>query len=524
MSIDSSDTSAVLPENAAIPAGASESTASATAKTACPAPGADTADNILDTIDPAIVRRVHILGVCGTGMGTFAGMLKARGFVVTGSDENVYPPMSDMLADWGIEIFKGYRPENLDAARPDLVIIGNVIRRVNPEAAAVRERGLKHMSFPAALGSFFLDGKTSCVVVGTHGKTTTTALLGHVLATAGRDPTFLVGGVALDGGKSYRLGAGDFVAIEGDEYDTAYFDKGPKFLHYRPRAAIWTSMEFDHADIYADMDAYRAAFARFVALLPEDGFLAVSAAYPEAVAMARAAKCRVETYGLGEREGQGADWRAENIAHEGGVARFDLFWGDRALGRFALRTGGSHNVENALGVIALAHSQGLSLDEIARGLGSFHGVKRRQEVRFDAGGVTLIDDFAHHPTAVRLTLGAIRERFENRRVWAIFEPRSNTSRRNFHQRQYAEAFDAASRVIIARPLPTDRVPQGEELDVDRLVSDMGARGVDAMAMRTADEIAERVLSEATPGDVLLVMSNGAFGGLIDKLSAGLAGR
>ena len=523
MSIDTSDSPAVCP---AIPASASLSAASAphlpAAADTINASATASGDNILDTVDPATVRRVHILGICGTGMGTFAGMLKARGFVVTGSDENVYPPMSDMLAAWGIEIFKGYCPQNLDAARPDLVIIGNVIRRVNPEAAAVRERGLRHMSFPAALGSFFLEGKTSCVVVGTHGKTTTTALLGHVLATAGRDPTFLVGGVALDGGKSYRLGAGHFVALEGDEYDTAYFDKGPKFLHYRPHAAIWTSMEFDHADIYADMDAYRAAFARFVALLPEDGFLAVSAAYPEAVAMARQAKCRVETYGLGERVD--ADWRAENIAHEGGVARFDLLKGGQALGRFALHTGGSHNVENALGVIALAHSQGLSLDEIARGLSSFHGVKRRQEVRLDAGGVTLIDDFAHHPTAVRLTLGAIRERFENRRVWAIFEPRSNTSRRNFHQRQYAEAFDAADRVIIARPLPTDRVPQGEELDVDRLVSDMGARGVDAMALRTADEIAERVLSEATPGDVLLVMSNGAFGGLIDKLSAGLAGR
>lgn len=474
-------------------------------------------EKIVASIEPTSVRRIHILGICGTGMGTFAGMLKARGYEVTGSDENVYPPMSDMLAAWDIPILKGYRAEHLDEVRPDLVLVGNVIRRANPEAEAMRARGMAHMSFPAALANFFLEGKTSCVVVGTHGKTTTTALLGHLLVAAGRDPSFLVGGVALDAGKSYRLGAGPHFAIEGDEYDTAYFDKGPKFLHYRPKAAIWTSLEFDHADIYADMDAYRAAFARFVALLPPDGFLAVSAGYPEAVSMARAAKCRVETYGLDN----GADWQARKIAHEGGAAHFDLLFKGEALGRFKLCAGGSHNVENALGAVALSRSQGLSLDEIARGLMTFQGVKRRQEIRAEAGGVTLIDDFAHHPTAVRRTLSAIRERFPGRSVWAIFEPRSNTSRRNFHQRQYAEAFDGAAQVVIARPLPTDRVPRGEALDVDRLVRDIAARGIDARAFATADEIAQHILSEAKPGDVLLAMSNGAFGGLLHKLIVGL---
>lgn len=477
-------------------------------------------ENILAAIDPATVRRIHILGVCGTGMGTFAGMLKARGYEVTGSDENVYPPMSDMLAAWGIPILQGYRPGHLDAARPDLVIVGNVIRRANPEAEAVRARGLPHMSFPAALGSFFLDGKTSCVVVGTHGKTTTTALLGHVFEAAGRDPSLLVGGVVRDLGGSYRLGAGPHFAIEGDEYDTAYFDKGPKFLHYRPRAAIWTSMEFDHADIYADMDAYRAAFAKFVALMPADGSLAVCAAYPEAVAMARQARCRVETYGLVE----GSDFCARDLRHQDGVASFTLVQRGEEVGRFELFIGGAHNVENALGVIALCRAQGLSFAEIAPGLRTFHGVKRRQEIRGEAGGVTLIDDFAHHPTAVRLTLGAIRERFPGRRVWALFEPRSNTSRRNFHQRQYAEAFDGAAEVVIARPLFTDRVPKGEELDVERLTGDIAARGIPARAFATADEIAAHVLAEVRPGDVLLAMSNGAFGGLIPKLCAGLADR
>ncbi|MDR0965020.1 MAG: UDP-N-acetylmuramate--L-alanine ligase [Myxococcales bacterium] len=479
-----------------------------------------TDQNPFESIELATVRRIHILGICGTGMGTFAGMLKARGFEVTGSDENVYPPMSDMLAAWGIPILKGYRPENLDEARPDLVIVGNVIRRANPEATAMRERGLPHMSFPAALGSFFLDGKTSCVVVGTHGKTTTTALLGHLLTTADRDPSFLVGGVALDSKASFRVGAGPHVAIEGDEYDTAYFDKGPKFLHYRPHAAIWTSLEFDHADIYADMDAYCAAFAKFVALMPPDGLLAVSASYPEAVRMASAAACRVETYGFED----GADWQARNVTHEAGAAHFDLFHLGEKQGRFTLLTGGSHNVENALGAIALARFQGLSFEEIARGLSTFHGVKRRQEIRSEASGVTLIDDFAHHPTAVRLTLNAIGERFPDRRVWAIFEPRSNTSRRNFHQRQYAEAFDGAARVILARPLPTDRVPQGEELDLDRLVRDIDERGIRTQAFKTADEIAAEILKDVKPGDVLLVMSNGAFGGLVETLKQGLDGR
>ncbi len=471
-------------------------------------------ENILSEIDPASVKRIHILGVCGTGMGTFAGMLKEKGYTVTGSDENVYPPMSDMLAAWGIEVMKGYSPNNLDAARPDLVIIGNVIRRVNPEAEAVRARGIPHMSFPAALGSFFLNGKTSCVVVGTHGKTTTTAMLGHVFAEAGRNPSYLVGGVVRDSQKSYRLGDGPHFAVEGDEYDTAYFDKGPKFLHYRPHAAIWTSMEFDHADIYADMDAYRASFAKFLKILPPNGFLAVSAAYPEAVEMAqKGAACRVETYGLTD----GANWSARNIEHKDGAAFFDLVHNGEFLGRYELFIGGAHNVENALGVIALAFSQGLSLQEIAKGLKTFSGVKRRQEIRGELNGAAIIDDFAHHPTAVRLTLNAIRERFPGRPVWAIFEPRSNTSRRNFHQKQYAEAFDGACRVILCRPLPTDRVPKGEELDVDRLVRDISTRGIPAMALPDANAIAGEIKSRVQPGDVLLIMSNGAFGGLIGKL-------
>lgn len=474
-------------------------------------------ENIVTRVERERVRRIHLLGVCGTGMGSFAGMLAAQGFTVTGSDENVYPPMSEMLEGWGVRAMLGYRPENLDEARPDLVIVGNVIRRVNPEATAVRERGLAHMSFPAALGELCIGERHSVVVAGTHGKTTTTAMLAHVLVEAGRDPSFLVGGVALNQGSNFRVGAGAHFVVEGDEYDTAYFDKGPKFLHYRPRSAIFTSLEFDHADIYRDMAHYRSSFERFVALMPEDGLLAVCAAYPEAVEIAGAAKGRVETY-AGAAE---ADWQADEVIHGAKGAFFDVVHRGRKLGRVNLATGGPHNVENALAVIAVATSLGLSLEEIGRGLASFRGVKRRQELRGEPGGVLVIDDFAHHPTAVRETIAAIRARFPGQRVWAIFEPRSNTSRRDMHRELYAHAFVGAARAIVATPLPTDKVPADEQLDVSRLVAEIAQTGVEAQAAANADEIVDAVRAEARPGDVLLVMSNGAFGGLIDKLLATL---
>ena len=256
----------------------------------------DDAGNVLARVDPGTIRRLHFVGVAGTGMGSFAGMLRAAGYEVTGSDQNVYPPMSEMLSAWGIPVLTPYAPSNLDAARPDLAVVGNVIRRVNPEATEIRARGLPQMSFPAALGSFFLEGRHAIVVAGTHGKTTTSALFGHVLTAAGRDPSFLVGGVTRNYDRNYRLGGGPHFVVEGDEYDTAYFDKGPKFLHYRPRTAILTSVEFDHADIYRDLDHYESAFDRFVRLLPADGLLAVSAAYPNAVRIARASAARVVTY------------------------------------------------------------------------------------------------------------------------------------------------------------------------------------------------------------------------------------
>src|SRR5512145_1824482 len=424
-------------------------------------------------IDWDHAKRVHLIGVCGTGMGSFAGMLKAAGHAVTGSDENVYPPMSTQLAHWGIEVMSGYRPENLDRARPDLVVVGNVVRAVNPEATAMRERGLPHVSFPQALGERFIAPRHGVVVAGTHGKTTTSAMMGALLHHAGRDPSFLVGGVTRDFDSNFRLGAGAHFVVEGDEYDTAYFDKGPKFLHYRPRTAIFTSCELDHADIYRDEAHYESAFERFVTLVPEDGFLAACASYESVLRIARGARCRVETYSV---DRPGAHWEARGLVLSPEGARFTLVRRGEALAEVLLPVGGAHNVENALGVAAAATALGLSPAEIAAGLAAFRGVKRRQEVRRTAGGVTVIDDFAHHPRAVRETLAAIRGRFPQGRILAAFEPRSNTSRRNLHQRDYSarETWGPAAEVFILQPAPTQSVPEAERLDVAAVVRDLSS--------------------------------------------------
>jgi UDP-N-acetylmuramate: L-alanyl-gamma-D-glutamyl-meso-diaminopimelate ligase len=454
-------------------------------------------------------------------MGAFAGMLRTAGYEVTGSDQNVFPPMSEMLAAWGIPVLTPYSPANLDTARPDLVVIGNVLRRVNPEAAAVRERGLPQMSFPAALGSFFLRDRHPVVVVGTHGKTTTSALMGHVLAAAGRDPSFLVGGVARNYDANYRLGRGPHFVVEGDEYDTAYFDKGPKFLHYRPRTAVLTSIEFDHADIYRDLAHYESAFARFVPLLPPDGLLAVSARWPRAVELARGGAAPVATYTVGAGP---ADYAAHDLRLGSDGARFQVVEAGHRLGEARLPIGGAHNVENALGVVAAARGLGLSIAEIGCGLATFAGVRRRQEPRGEPGGVTVIDDFAHHPTAVRETIAAVLSRYPGRRLWAVFEPRSNTSRRNIHQADYARVFDGAARVRVKIPEPHDKVPADQQLDVGRLITALRAQQIDAAAAAKVEALVDEVAGAARPGDVVLAMSNGAFGGFVDKLVAALGGR
>ena len=478
---------------------------------------------VLDDIAPHSVKRIHLVGVAGTGMGSFAGMLKAAGYDVTGSDANVYPPMSDMLRAWGIDVMTPYAAENLDRARPDLVIIGNVIRRENPEATAVRERRIPQTSFPAAFGSLLLAGKHSVVITGTHGKTTTSALMAHVLVAAGTDPSFLVGGVTLNYDGNFRFGAGTFVVVEGDEYDTAYFDKGPKFLHYRAQTAILTSIEFDHADIYRDMPHYESAYVRLAESLPTDGTLVVCASYPNAVAIARAAnRAKVLTYTADEHVA--ADYTMRGLRFDAAGAHFLVREPGGAEAQMLLPMSGRHNVENALGVYAVARSLGLTSRQIGAGFASFQGVKRRQEPRGEPNGILVIDDFAHHPTAVRETIHAIHQRYPDRRLWAVFEPRSNTSRRNIHQKEYAESFDGAQRVSLKVPEPHDKVPANEQLDVPAVADALLAHGIQADYSPDVRELVQRVSADARRGDIVLVMSNGAFGGFIPSLLGALESR
>ncbi len=468
--------------------------------------------------------KVHLIGICGTGMGSLAGLLKAAGHDVRGSDTAVYPPMSTQLNDLGIAVMEGYRKENLDW-KPDAVVVGNVHGKDQVEVAAARERGLRLTSFPALLEELFLTNGHPLVVTGTHGKTTTSSLLAFVLFDAGRDPSFLIGGVPQNFSKSWRLGApnGLFV-VEGDEYDTAFFDKESKFLHYRPKTAIITSIELDHVDIFASLDAIKSAFLKFVALLPPDGLLVVAADSPAALEVAKTARCRVETYAVQTKtdEPLTADWTARPMAtRAGGRTLFEVFHAQRPFGVFDTGLAGSYNLANALAVIAASVGAGLSSDEIGRAIRRFGGVRRRQEVRGVAQGVTIIDDFAHHPTAVRQTLSALRHRYGRGRLIAIFEPRSATSRRAIFQKEYAEAFSVADEIIIGAVHLPEKAPAGDRFDPERLAADLRGKGVAARHLTDVDKIVEQVVSGAGAGDTVVVMSSGGFDGIHDKLLARL---
>jgi UDP-N-acetylmuramate: L-alanyl-gamma-D-glutamyl-meso-diaminopimelate ligase len=457
------------------------------------------------------MKSVHLLGIAGTGMGAFAGLLKSAGYEVRGSDQGVYPPMSDKLADWGIEVRAPYAAENLDPPA-DLVIVGNVIRRTNVEATAMRERELTHASFPETLGRLFLDERHPVVVAGTHGKTTTSTLLAHCLHHAGRDPGFLIGGIPLGFDESFRVGAvgGPFV-VEGDEYDTAYFDKGPKFLHYRPRSLLATSLEFDHADIYDDVEQIKERFTQLFSLMPADGHLVFNADEAHLrEALERAdVKARVQSYGAA------GDWRAlDDDEDERGVS-FEVALDGDSRGRVRVPLSGQHGVLNALGAYAILDGVGLGHEEIVAALAAFDGVKRRMETVGEADGVTVIDDFAHHPTAVATTLAGARRRYADRPLWALFEPRSATSCRKIFQDDYARAFDAADRVLLAPP--GRQLDPDEALDVPQLARDVTTRGTPAHACASVDEMVARVREEAPAGAVLVCMSNGAFGGIHGRL-------
>lgn len=468
-------------------------------------------------IRPENVKTIHILGICGSGMGAFARLLTQHGFEVRGSDESAFPPMSLRLAEWGIPVFEGYRPENLDWSAnhgPDLVIVGNVIRRTNPEAEEMRRRGIPHLSFPEALKWLFLKNRHSIVVTGTHGKTTTTSLCAWLLDSAGLTPGFLIGGIPKNFGRSSELGAGQYFVVEGDEYDTAYFDKGPKFLHYQPKSAILANVEFDHADIYRDIDHVVESFRRFVDILPADGHLVVCGHEQLAVRIAQGAACNVETYGFD----QDFDWVATNPIPTGPGYRFTLSYQNRVLGDLFSTLAGKHNVLNALAAIAIVYRLGVPFSQIAVAMSQFQGVVKRQDVRGEIGGILVMDDYAHHPTAVRETISAIRAKYPTRRLWALFEAESNTSRRKIFQDQYGEVLAGADVVILSKPLKkNDKLAESDQIDVAAIVTELHNRGVDAHHIAEFEDIVDFVTNNAVQGDVILGMSGRDFGGIHAKI-------
>ncbi len=461
----------------------------------------------------------HLIGICGTAMASLAGMLTARGHRVTGSDENVYPPMSLELERLGIPVFSGYREENL-TERPDVVVVGNAIPRGNPEVEVVLDRRWYYTSMADVLKRDFLQGRRVLAIAGTHGKTTTTAMAAHVLTVGGLNPGFLVGGVAENFGASFRVTDSEFFVIEADEYDTAYFDKGPKFMHYLPEIGIVNNVEFDHADIYRDLDAVKLAFRRFINLIPRSGALVAGFDSPYAKELSERSFAPIESFATGDSN---AVWTASDIRYtEQGMHFTALRRGER-FGEFELGTFGDFNVRNALAVIAAAVKWDVPVGKIAEGLATFKSVKRRMQIRGEVGGVTVIDDFAHHPTAVRETLDALAKRFAGRRIIVAFEPRSWSSRKKVFQQDYETAFGPASRVVIAPVFEAHKLVADDQFLPEQLTAALTARGKQAEVISGADAIVERLRPDLKPGDVVAILSNGGFGGIHEKLLEALRG-
>ena len=452
------------------------------------------------------------MGVAGTAMAALAGMLKDAGYEVSGSDKAVYPPMSDYLDSLNINVMEGFEAKNL-SHNPDLVIVGNVVRAVYNEAVALLASELPYCSFPEAFGALFLKDAHSIVAAGTHGKTTTTAITAWLLESAKRRPGFLIGGIAKNFDRTARAGGGEVFVIEGDEYDTAFFDKNPKFLHYRSKTLILTSVEFDHADIYEDEAHVRRAFVQLVQSLPSDACIIARADNDGVRAVVADAPCDVWWYG------PGATWDGEMVSvdQSRGMMQFTVSRDGQTLGTFESALVGDHNLYNQVAAAAAVIRQGVTGAELEQGFASFQGIKRRQEVIGEPGQVTVVDDFAHHPTAVASTIGALRSRFGDRRLWIIWEPRSATSRRNIFQDAYALAFDGADQVVIAAPYNHQGIPEEERLDVRRLVQDLSGRGLDTTYLPDAESIAQTVAARAHPMDVVAVFSNGGFDGLHGRL-------
>jgi UDP-N-acetylmuramate: L-alanyl-gamma-D-glutamyl-meso-diaminopimelate ligase len=468
-------------------------------------------------------KHIHLVGICGTAMASLAGMLKQRGFRVTGSDAAAYPPMSEFLAELGIPVAQPFDARNLEPA-PNMIVVGNAISRGNAELEHILDQRIPFCSLPHLLHEEFLRGKEVLVVAGTHGKTTTTSMLAWIFHTAGMQPSFLIGGIAENFGSSFHLGQGKHFILEGDEYDTAFFDKGPKFLHYFPDAAILTSVEFDHADIYKDLDAVETAFKRLVNLIPRRGrIIAFDGMTGEAAESASLERCLSKAFCPVERYGAGAQsaWRITNLQLDSGKTSWTVLDGGRVWANLEFPLAGEYNVWNATAAAAMAAAYGISKDEIAAALKTFKSVKRRLEVKAQVNGITIIDDFAHHPTAIAGTLKALRARYAGARLWAILEPRSNTLRRRVLQGDLARSLAVADEVIVAGVFRSDAVPENERLDLPELAADIQEQGKRARLIGGADEIVQTIAPEMRPGDIIAILSNGGFGGIYEKLPARL---
>jgi len=468
-------------------------------------------------------KHIHLIGICGTAMASLAGMLKHRGFRVTGSDAAAYPPMSDFLRSLDIPVAQPFDASNLEP-RPDLVVIGNAISRGNVELEHVLDQRLDFCSLPQLLHDEFLRGKEVLVVAGTHGKTTTTSMLSWIFHSAGLNPSFLIGGIAENFGSSFHLGKGKHFILEGDEYDTAFFDKGPKFLHYFPDSVILTSVEFDHADIYKDLEAVETAFKRLVNLVPRRGrivaFDGAAAGSAESLSLERVlakAFCPVDRYGSGPR----ANWKIANLGLDPGRTTWTVLHDNQPWADLEFALAGEYNVWNATAAAALAHSCGISKEAIAAALQTFKSVKRRLEVKAQVNGITIIDDFAHHPTAIAGTLNALRARYPGSRVWAILEPRSNTLRRRVLQTDLARSLAQADQIVVANVFRSEAIPENERLELPALAAEIQQNGRPARLLADADAIVQSIVPELRHGDVVAILSNGGFGGIYEKLPARL---
>jgi UDP-N-acetylmuramate: L-alanyl-gamma-D-glutamyl-meso-diaminopimelate ligase len=464
-------------------------------------------------------KHVHLIGICGTAMASLAGMLKQRGFDVCGSDTAVYPPMSDFLASLNIPVAQPYAAGNLDP-RPDLVIVGNAISRGNPELERVLNDRIPFQSMAQLLYDEFLRGREVISVAGTHGKTTTTSMLSWIFQVSGRRPSFLIGGIAENFGASFKLDDGRHFIIEGDEYDTAFFDKGPKFLHYFPDAIVLTSVEFDHADIYKDLDSVKTAFKRLVNLVPQRGrIIAWDGAHEVDECVARAF-CPVERYGFAGE----SHWRVTRVRYDSGRTCWSVLREGKQWEDFDFALAGEYNVLNATAAAAMAASSGIDAAPIAEALRTFHSVKRRLEVKAEIGGITIIDDFAHHPTAIAEVLKALRTRYPGRRLWAVLEPRSNTLRRNVFHHALAVSLGMADEVVLAGIFKSEAIPLEERLDLEEVVMAIRRHGTSARQLPDADAIVSAIVPELRSGDVVAILSNGGFGGIYEKLPRSLKSR